>query len=931
MLIAPIKATNWDDYGMKRFEQIDIDKSLTHQEILAIYEDKENTMWFATYMALFRYDGNRIERIVDNEKKHFTNHITHFFYEDKNDNFWLGTNSGLVLYDKEADRYETFNPEGESIEIRSIVEDAKGFFWIGTYGKGLYRFYPKSKQFAPYNILDNSGNIQKFRINALLKDNNANLWIGTEQHGLIRLNTNTNKYIQYYQNPEWPNAVKTIMDLAETPDGDILVATWHRGLEVYDYKTNTFTRYLKEFGYKNEYSFPITKLERIPNKTQYFIATKDAGLFTYDYQNNEIVPFKMYDYKGDILSIKNLWRIYYKNNVLWLGFRENGVYKYSDLENQIPFFSLKDVTQYNDFVKNSESEIFLATNNGLILYNVENHSQRLLIEEPVRSFQLKNEVLWVCTDLSIYRFDIKTEKIHKVVDLNQKGILDFWCDRKDNLWISIYGEGVYLLESTKTLSDRTYLIVELTHYSYNKKDVNTIASNIVWTIFENADGDLLFGTNSGLSKKMDEIGGFQTIFNPEIVIIKQEKTQDPSRIWMSNFGTKIYCFDYKVNKVVDSLQIISYERESVASFEVCKEKILYSIEDKIHCYNTLSKIDVEFEPNYGLDNFNYILSSSTLIDDESIAFGGNHCFNIFKLEDIKKLSMLISSSLSDVNFYNIDSDEPESRKIKKYTTDDGTNFFKIRYSSKNYSFRKSMVYYHKMEGMDEDWIEDSNSEKDYLLPGKYSFRVKTTYAENEEDAPIINVEVKPLFYQSVFFYVLIFVFVILFAYVVYRIRLALDNYEDDFRIKELKKELSSKNIIMIRIFLEDIEKRQKLQSVKTLLASSLSKVTPSLSQTYKKEILSINEVEHDIDKIWIKIMDLFNVEYPTFFDNLSKYKDLSSRDLKILMLMKIGTSDEEIATYFDIQEKTLLVDKNKILAKMSLSSIEELKILLSEL
>ena len=242
-----------------------------------------------------------------------------------------------------------------------------------------------------------------------------------------------------------------------------------------------------------------------------------------------------------------------------------------------------------------------------------------------------------------------------------------------------------------------------------------------------------------------------------------------------------------------------------------------------------------------------------------------------------------------------------------------------------------MVYYHKMEGMDEDWIEDSNSEKDYLLPGKYSFRVKTTYAENEEDAPIINVEVKPLFYQSVFFYVLIFVFVILFAYVVYRIRLALDNYEDDFRIKELKKELSSKNIIMIRIFLEDIEKRQKLQSVKTLLASSLSKVTPSLSQTYKKEILSINEVEHDIDKIWIKIMDLFNVEYPTFFDNLSKYKDLSSRDLKILMLMKIGTSDEEIATYFDIQEKTLLVDKNKILAKMSLSSIEELKILLSEL
>lgn len=74
-------------------------------------------------------------------------------YEDTQHNIWVGYSGGIVILNpltmEIIRHYNTENSELQSDFIRSIAQDEKGRFWIGSFGDGLGIYTPdlqKSKR-----------------------------------------------------------------------------------------------------------------------------------------------------------------------------------------------------------------------------------------------------------------------------------------------------------------------------------------------------------------------------------------------------------------------------------------------------------------------------------------------------------------------------------------------------------------------------------------------------------------------------------------------------------------------------------------------------------------------------------------------------------------------------------------------------------------
>ena len=81
-------------------------------------------------------------------------------------------------------QYITSNEGLSQSEVTSIIQDKKGFIWIGTRG-GLNR-YDGSNIKTYQNEIGNSNSLINNSVEALFEDSNGHIWIGTKSNGASR-------------------------------------------------------------------------------------------------------------------------------------------------------------------------------------------------------------------------------------------------------------------------------------------------------------------------------------------------------------------------------------------------------------------------------------------------------------------------------------------------------------------------------------------------------------------------------------------------------------------------------------------------------------------------------------------------------------------------------------------------------------------------
>ncbi len=168
---------------------------------------------------------------------------------------WVGTfGGGVNLYSYRTknfhvvkERYGTSSTIGNNLVNVFFEED--DYLWIGTEG-GLERLDKKTGLFKHYRYQrDNTKSLGSNTILSIFKDSRNNLWIGTWAGGLNLYNYETDNFKRFLPNSEKGSiGSANVFCIYEDSRGNLWVGTNGGGLNKYNYETGKFKQYIHEAG-----------------------------------------------------------------------------------------------------------------------------------------------------------------------------------------------------------------------------------------------------------------------------------------------------------------------------------------------------------------------------------------------------------------------------------------------------------------------------------------------------------------------------------------------------------------------------------------------------------------------------------------------------------------------------------------------------------
>ncbi len=128
--------------------------------------------------------------------------LTTSVIQDSKGFIWIGTRDGLNRFDGynfKVFRHNTKDSNSlESSIINCVYEDRKGTLWVGT-EKGIFKYNPFNESFTPINEAPNNSNVKgPIRARSIVMDAAENLWFiagdmvckyNTKKSTLITFNT----------------------------------------------------------------------------------------------------------------------------------------------------------------------------------------------------------------------------------------------------------------------------------------------------------------------------------------------------------------------------------------------------------------------------------------------------------------------------------------------------------------------------------------------------------------------------------------------------------------------------------------------------------------------------------------------------------------------------------------------------------------------
>jgi ligand-binding sensor domain-containing protein/signal transduction histidine kinase len=192
--------------------------NLPDNSILALWEDREQSIWVGTADGLVRLSAPDLG-VVNSGDGLSSDNVTTVHCGQRN-TLWLTTVTGRAFQYVDG-RVQPVNlpPQSDSLRVRGTFEDHTGAVWFGTGSQGVARFDKgKVTRFTVAEGLRNNG------IQAFYEDHDRHLWIGTTS-GLSRWDGAAfqNFYLEQGLSYGWVRAI------AEDHNGDMLVGT-DRGL-----------------------------------------------------------------------------------------------------------------------------------------------------------------------------------------------------------------------------------------------------------------------------------------------------------------------------------------------------------------------------------------------------------------------------------------------------------------------------------------------------------------------------------------------------------------------------------------------------------------------------------------------------------------------------------------------------------------------------
>ncbi|WP_262247905.1 hybrid sensor histidine kinase/response regulator transcription factor [Parapedobacter soli] len=181
---------------------------------------------------------------------------------DNEGTLWVGTfQGGLNALKKGEQTFVTFkhdpgDPRSLSENrIYAVIQDRQGDLYIGTYGGGLN--IKRKNNTDSFEVL-RQPQISSDHIRSLFEDSRGNLWVGT-QNGLNLKRPGEDTFTVLKSDPTDPNTISgnVVISIFEDNRGNIWIGTYNDGLNRYNPRDHTFTRYNQGNGLPGNNIFGI--------------------------------------------------------------------------------------------------------------------------------------------------------------------------------------------------------------------------------------------------------------------------------------------------------------------------------------------------------------------------------------------------------------------------------------------------------------------------------------------------------------------------------------------------------------------------------------------------------------------------------------------------------------------------------------------------
>lgn len=400
--------------------------------------------------------------------------------------------------------------------ITSILQDSKGFMWIGTFN-GLNRYDGYEFRIYLYNQND-SKSISHNYISSLHEDYEGKLWVGTSD-GLNCYNSSTDNFIRYRFNKNNPNSISDnqIEVIYEDKDKQLWIGTRNGGVNRFDRKKGTFVRFYYGNN-KNSLSSNFIQSFFDDSEGNIWIGHRNGAIDIFNKKNGSIKQLKINDNKFSYSAIRAI--VQTPDKSIWIGTQGEGLYKLIFKDGKI-----FDLVNY----KTKQGQT-----NGI--------SGNFILSLMVGS----DNKLWIGTeDEGLNILDIRHEKFfHYKSDpldyssLNNNSVYIIYEDVVGNVWIGTYAGGINLISKGG---------VSFQYYRHLPGSSNSPVHNNINGFWEDTKGNIWIATGGGGLEMFDRknnkfIHNYKNLAGDVILSLYEDSDNN---LWIGTWANGLFKFNIK--------------------------------------------------------------------------------------------------------------------------------------------------------------------------------------------------------------------------------------------------------------------------------------------------------------------------------------------------------------------------------------------------
>ncbi len=395
----------------------------------------------------------------------------------------LGTNKGLEIVQTHERSFifsDVVIPEQLNYINIQVIRSTfyENIYLIGTEDEGLFLLDLNSNNVRLSKIGENTflghKNVQDVN---LLKDNS--LWICTYYGGLIKLSDfnieGTYKKISKFSKNEGlaTDYIKTIFTDRED---NLWIGTYGNGIYLLTEKAFTFMSFDEQVLDNNILSVTC-------NDSILWLGGQNT-IFKVNLNNHSDAYLFG---QANNLPNDNITALYHSDNIIWIGTEKNGIYKLDNKTNRIKQFFRTNNSLGNcvNALYTENNMVYAATKDGVFIFDLKLDKQyhyNTSVGMPHNDIEFiyldkDNRLLFATRINGIFEITDKGE-IQEVFTVGEYEIKfnSITQDVNNNIWVSTYGQGVFLLtpDTVMNFTDQSGL---KSTYCYS---IATNDSNFVW-------------------------------------------------------------------------------------------------------------------------------------------------------------------------------------------------------------------------------------------------------------------------------------------------------------------------------------------------------------------------------------------------------------------------------------------------------------------